>query len=170
MADVMVDLETMDNKPTSAITAIGAVVFDVKSGLQSEFYVKVDLQSSIDAGLTVSGDTVNWWLTQNEQARTEMAKKGIPLTEALQLFAEWLPTGTKLWGNGASFDNAILSHAYAKVGKEQPWKFWDDRCYRTLKGMYPNIKLDRQGTYHNALDDAKSQAEHFIKIFKERSK
>lgn len=170
MADVMVDLETMDNKPTSAITAIGAVVFDVKAGLQSEFYVKVDLQSSIDAGLTVSGDTVNWWLTQNEQARTEMAKKGIPLANALKLLAAWLPAGTKLWGNGASFDNAILSHAYAKVGMEQPWKFWDDRCYRTVKGMYPSIKMDRQGTYHNALDDAKSQAEHFIKIFKERSK
>jgi exodeoxyribonuclease VIII len=29
---IMVDLETMDNKPTAAITAIGAVAFDLADG------------------------------------------------------------------------------------------------------------------------------------------
>jgi DNA polymerase III epsilon subunit-like protein len=170
MADVMVDLETMDSAGTAAITAIGAVSFDFNGSIISEFYVKVDLQSSMDAGCTVSGATINWWLTQNEQARTEMATKGIPLSRALDQFSEWLPKGTKLWGNGASFDNTILSHAYKSTGKEQPWKFWDDRCYRTIKNLYPSITLERQGTYHHALHDAKTQAEHLIKIFKDRSK
>jgi exodeoxyribonuclease VIII len=168
MADVMVDLETMDSKGTAALTAIGAVVFDLNGALLQEFYVKVDLQSSIDAGMTVSGNTINWWLTQNEQARTEMAKKGIPLAQALDDFTQWLPKGSKIWGNGASFDNAILSHAYTLTGKTQPWKFLDDRCYRTVKNMHPSVTLQRQGTFHNALDDAKTQAQHLIEIFKSR--
>lgn len=170
MAEVMVDLETMDSSGTSAITAIGAVVFDFSGNVISEYYEKVDLQSSMDAGMTVSGDTINWWLKQNEQARMEMAKKGVPLVQALSNFAQWIPSGSKVWGNGASFDNAILAHAYKKVGLVQPWKFWDDRCYRTIKNLYPSIALERQGTYHHALHDAKSQAEHLVKIFRERTK
>jgi hypothetical protein len=167
---VMVDLETMDSKCTAAITAIGAVAFDLSSGTleTNEFYVKVDLQSSMDAECTVSGDTINWWLVQNEAARKEMAKKGVPLIDALVEFENWLADAknTKVWGNGASFDNAILAHAYAKVRIELPWKFWNDRCYRTVKGLNPNVPLVASGVAHNALDDARQQALHLIEISK----
>ena len=50
------DLETMGTKPDAAITAIGAVAFDLKSKtLGKEFYVVVDLASSMAAGGTVGG-------------------------------------------------------------------------------------------------------------------
>lgn len=162
---VMLDLETMDSKPTAALTAIGAVEFDINTGaVLSDFYVKVNLQSSMDAGLTVSGSTINWWLVQNEQARTEMAKEGTPIRDALAQFAAWINPDAEVWGNGAAFDNAILANAYAKTGIAQPWKFWNDRCYRTIKSMHPDVKLERLGTYHNALDDARSQAVHLATI------
>jgi inhibitor of KinA sporulation pathway (predicted exonuclease) len=46
---------------------------------------------------------------------------------------------------------------------QAPWKFYNDRCYRTLKAMYPHIKMPkRTGTHHNALDDAISQVNHLI--------
>lgn len=32
MKHLMIDLETMDNKPTAAITAIGAVLFNPETG------------------------------------------------------------------------------------------------------------------------------------------
>ena len=50
MKQVMLDLETMGNGPTSAIIAIGAVAFDME-GITSHFYRQVSLQSSMDAGL-----------------------------------------------------------------------------------------------------------------------
>lgn len=61
MLNVMLDLETMDTKPTAAITEIGAVRFDNEKIL-SRFRIKVDLQSCIDLGLTVSGSTIMWCL------------------------------------------------------------------------------------------------------------
>lgn len=50
------------------------------------------------------------------------------------------------------------------LGRRAGWEFWNNRCFRTLKGMAPHIKTERQGTYHNALDDAKTQALHAIKV------
>jgi exodeoxyribonuclease VIII len=47
---------------------------------------------------------------------------------------------------------------------DAPWPFWKDKCYRTVKGIWKDIKLDRVGTHHNALHDAESQAEHLIAI------
>jgi inhibitor of KinA sporulation pathway (predicted exonuclease) len=44
------------------------------------------------------------------------------------------------------------------------YKFWNERCYRTVKNQYPDVKLTRTGTYHNALDDARTQAEHLVQI------
>ncbi|MCV5360349.1 3'-5' exoribonuclease, partial [Escherichia coli] len=39
MKHLMIDLETMDNKPTSAIASIGAVFFDPETGEMGEqFY------------------------------------------------------------------------------------------------------------------------------------
>jgi hypothetical protein len=184
MYDIMVDLETMDNKPTAAITAIGAVYMDLDSGeLGETFYVKVDLQSSMDLGMTVSAETIQWWLKQNEAARFEMTQPGENILYALGLFgdfvggqwvgdvtdadASYVQSPNRVWGNGAAFDNAILENAYAKCNMELPWKFYNDRCYRTVKNLYPNVPLARIGTHHNALDDAITQAKHLIEIYKE---
>lgn len=173
MRDLMVDLETMDNKPTSAIVSIGAVFFD-KTGLGPQFYKRVNLQSSIDAGLTVNGDTVMWWLKQSEQARLELAKPSEELRDVLVDFYRFIEAESsrkevRVWGNGASFDNAILANAYAATNLTLPWEFWNDRCYRTLKSMYPTVKLQRSGDYHNARDDAKSQANHMIEFMGDAS-
>ena len=69
-----------------------------------------------------------------------------------------------MWGNGATFDNVILANAYRGAGLPVPWKFWNDKCYRTIKGFFPQIKLQRIGTHHNAQDDAESQAWHLINM------
>ena len=165
--NVMVDLETVDNSPTSGIISIGAVMFDgEKITPNKSFYRAVDMHSSIDYGLTCSKDTMEWWSKQSKEANSVFSDPcKMQLKEALQLFAKYLPEDCKLWGNGAAFDNAILSNAYKAVGIEQPWKFWNDRCYRTLSSL-SNIKRVQRGTHHNALDDAKSQAEHLILINK----
>jgi exodeoxyribonuclease VIII len=158
----MLDLETLDNGPTAAIVAIGAVMFDhTGTDHLNTFYSPVRVQSSIDAGLTVNGSTIERWMEQSDAARAVFSEHAPQLAEILQNFADWLPGHCKLWGNGASFDNAILSNAYRAVGHIQPWAFWDDRCYRTaVAGV--TVKREQLGTHHNALDDARSQAEHLI--------
>ena len=66
-----------------------------------------------------------------------------------------------MWGNGATFDNVILRSSYKAIGQEAPWKFYDDRCYRTLKSLanIPMVQID-EATPHFALDDARVQAQH----------
>jgi exodeoxyribonuclease VIII len=172
MTDIMVDLETMDNKPTSAIIAIGAVEFDrEKLTLGKEFYTAVDLASSMAAGGTVSADTVMWWMRQSDAARNKFKKQGEALLKALSGFKSWIRAFSLcgdiyLWGNGASFDNVILRHAYDCCGMQPPWPWWNERCFRTFKAEnpLPEERLPEKGTVHNALDDAKWQAEYMLEV------
>lgn len=167
MSHIMLDLETMGNGNRAAIIAIGAVSFN-SSGVKERFYQQVRLDMSIDAGLEMDASTVLWWLQQSNAARSAFKgnEKASSLCDALDDFARWYASvgGVEVWGNGAAFDNTILSAAYRLTGIEQPWKFWNDRCYRTLKAMYPQVKMARSGTHHNAVDDAHSQADHLIQI------
>lgn len=164
MPNVMLDLETLDTRPTGAILSIGAVVFSGK-GVTDEFYQTIFLQSCIDAGLTVNGSTFRWWMERPDEARSALFTKSLSLEEALTKFEQWLPAGSKVWGNGSDFDNAMLAHAFDKLGMEVPWKFWNNRCYRTTNALLgKNIPVERSGTHHNALDDARTQAEHLIQI------
>ena len=164
MKHVMVDLETLGNGSNAVIIAIGAVMFD-HTGIGDTFYTNVSPQSCVDVGLQMDVSTVMWWMQQTEQSRSIFKKVSSPLKTALDDFALWYPEGAALWGNGATFDNVILANAYRAVGVEQPWAYWNDRCYRTLKNLYPHVKLERTGVAHNALDDAKSQALHAARIF-----
>lgn len=159
----MLDLETMGNSANAAITAIGAARFD-DGKITDEFYTVIELASSVAAGLEMDASTVLWWMKQNDDARKQFEREGTPLKVALKEFAEWIGEDAEIWGNGAAFDNAILSNAYRKCSMEQPWNFRNDRCYRTLKNLHPEIEMQRTGISHRAVDDAKSQANHLMQI------
>lgn len=168
MNNVMLDLETMGKGPNAAIIAIGAVAFNVeKEKIGDSFYTIVDLESAVEAGGVIDASTVLWWLKQNEGARAEFAKNGEPIAVALHRFSIWfasLGEDICVWGNGASFDNVILASAYRHNNTTQPWKYYNDRCYRTIKNLIPSVKIQQVGEKHNAVNDAESQALHLIKI------
>lgn len=166
MNHVMLDLETLGTRPGSVILSIGAVAFDHRQGLGEEFYVVIDRASCEAAGLTVDRDTLAWWERQSPEARTVLTQAGIPLNEALDKFTAYLSQfkDVRVWGCGATFDNVLISSAYAALGKRQPWRYINDRCYRTLKNLMPAVAMEREGVFHNALADAKSQASHAIRI------
>jgi exodeoxyribonuclease VIII len=166
--NVMLDIETMGNKPTSAIIEIGACVFDSKRGITKKFDSMISLETCIDAGLTMDASTVLWWMKQKWDARkryvgNEMAP---PIEIVLHRFREWMPEKALVWGNGSDFDNVILTNAYRAIGQVRPWPDYHDRCFRTLKNLYPRVKPPkREGVHHSALDDAIHQAKWFMKIF-----
>jgi hypothetical protein len=173
MTHIMIDLEFMDTSPPSAITAIGAVVFDpIEGSTGAKFYVPVDLESSVKHGGTMSASTVLWWLKQSEEARAEFKKPSEYITAALISFSKWVlqfdeRDNIKIWGNGAASDNVILRTAYERLQMEPPWSFRNDRCYRTLRALTPDIEFEPVGTAHHALDDAYAQALHLNKVFAE---
>ncbi len=168
MPDVMLDLETMGNGPNAAIVAIGAVEFDpVNRILGRDFYQVIDLETAVRAGGVIDASTVMWWLRQSDAARNCICSEGQPLQQVLVEFGAWLAAmaeDVKVWGNGAAFDNVILAQAYRHSDLTVPWRHWNDRCYRTMKAMRSDVKMERVGIHHNALNDAESQALHLMAI------
>lgn len=172
MKNVMLDLETLGTSAGCSILSIGAIYFD-QAGLGQEFYQVISKYSCGQHGLSEDAATLKWWSERTPEARQVLEEAelpdAMPLTDALIRFNAFLKlnTGVKVWGNGADFDNSILIAAYRATGVEQGWGPWCGRCYRTLKSLVPNApNLVRVGVYHNALDDAKSQALHAIELVK----
>lgn len=171
--NVMLDLETWSTSPRAVITSIGAVKFtldlDNTGGtIVDKFYCRIDPQSCVNVGLEMSVDTILWWMKKSEEARSEFQKSNLPIQDVLSIFKDWLsddPKNIDVWGNGTDFDNVILENAYRVCGKKLPWNHFNNRCYRTLKNLYPTVDVREMiGVKHNALDDAKSQAKHLIDI------
>ncbi len=170
--DVMVDLETTGRRAGCGILSIGAVAFSPGKKLGEEHYAVVRLASCEEAGLHSDAGTLQWWSEQKKEAKEVLRLSGLkkyskPLREELEAFNAYLSrfgADVRVWGNGSDFDNAILYAAYAAVGLEPAWKFWNSRCFRTLKGLHPAVPMARGGTHHNALDDAKTQAVHAAKL------
>lgn len=69
---------------------------------------------------------------------------------------------TKYGGNSARFDLGLLENAYDKAMLSIPWKFYQERCVRTLVSFNPEIKnnLEFTGTAHNALADCYHQIKY----------
>lgn len=162
-----VDLETLGRRPGCKILSIGAVVI-TPSGLGREFYVTLTTEDQ--HGLHEDPETIEWWSKQSPEARRVMTEPKTSFVSGMTSFREWCallggPRSIAPWGNGADFDNAILHCAFDAAGVDCPWEFWQNRCYRTLKNLGGAPKLSkREGVYHNALDDAKTQGLHAIEI------
>lgn len=180
---VMCDLETLSTKSNAAIASIGAVVFyqngvapSSKEGAPKTFYIPVDIEAydspSLDDKFHISGSTFKWWLGMSDEAREQLrSDKAHSLEATLVAFQNWLKDVApdakqiRLWGNGSDFDNVILANAYGVYGEPAPWKFYNNRCYRTFKNLHghqvstPPIDSNKA---HNAYEDAVYQASHLL--------
>lgn len=170
----MVDIETLGTAPGSVILSIGAVPFG-RAGIGTKsFYRIINRDTCRAAGLTEDRSTAEWWERQTEEAKKVLMIANGPTSHAvskvLYQFGLWLTEFEPnvdhivVWGNGAAFDNILIHEAVRRCGLTPLWSHMNDRCYRTLKNMRPDIKLVREGTFHNALDDARSQAQHAVKL------
>ena len=175
MNHLMVDLETLDTQPGGVILSIGAVMFDptkpVSDCLGDEFYYVVGIPTCEALGMTTSPDTLAWWEKQSPEARAvlEQARspaESISIAKALDRFTLFFPKGTKVWSNGANFDQPLIDVAYNRLGKKVPWEYYHSRCHRTVVALHPNEKAIRPPKVlaHNALEDAKWQARHLVGV------
>lgn len=177
MLNVMLDLETLGLHADAAIVSIGAVKFDpygTELGDHDDkeyepFYRALDLNDVVtQQKRSVDGATLKWWLNQPYEPRAVFQEENqVTLLTALAAFWEWygaesLPT----WGNGAGFDNVILRNAFENTHGACPFSYYHDRCFRTLKALFPNVEYVKPSTPHHALWDAIAQAKHVQKLFK----
>ena len=159
---IMIDLETLGTKPNSAILSIGAVAFDEKK-IHKSFYYNVDLVSSLKHGYEIDPDTVYWWLKQDKAAGEVLDKDKLSIVSAVRFLSDFILDiePSEVWANSPSFDLVMLKNAWDKHEIKHPYPFYIERDFRTFlsftgaKRVYPIIA-------HNALDDAKAQAQTLI--------
>lgn len=172
MKHCMLDLETLGTRPGCIVLSIGAVMWD-NTGVGEGFYCVLSVEDQEKYDLVCSHDTMRWWEKQTPEARKvlddaqNLATSRV-LSIGLQEFSDWwtMQGAQCIWGNGADFDQPILAALYDAANMPLPWKFFNSRCYRTLKGLISVPAPERKGTHHNALDDAMYQAMHAVAMFK----
>jgi xanthine/CO dehydrogenase XdhC/CoxF family maturation factor len=178
MSDIMLDLETLSTSTKAAVISFGAVSFDPNGeDMWQTFHRAITMESVEtfqvnDCQRHVSPVTVGWWMQQSPEAqRGSFANSAaISTMQALDEFVAFVRgygPDVRIWGNGAAFDNVIMASLLSDMGFTVPWRFSNDRCYRTLKnvGIGPATPT-RVGTHHNPLDDAVTQAAHLQQILK----
>ena len=179
--DIMVDIETLANSSNSAITQIGAVVFDRYSGkIIDKFKINVDAQSCIDLGMEMNVDTIEWWMTQSKEARESILEKPrLLIDKALTDFVDFImknwniiydkenilfnPMDVNIWCH-ATFDEPNLENAFRKSKIPIPWHYRSIRDLRTLVDLANyEINYDNNlGVAHDALSDCIFQIEYTV--------
>ncbi|END7901249.1 3'-5' exoribonuclease [Escherichia coli] len=169
---LMIDLETMGTNTNAPIVVIGAVFFDPQTGeIGPVFYIVISLTDAMNTGAVPDGGTIEWWLKQSSEARAAILTDQVKLKDALSRFREFINEYSdekfvQVWGNGATFDNAILRTSYERLDIPCPWRYYNDRDVRTIVELGKTIDFDArtvipfEGVRHNALDDARHQAKY----------
>lgn len=163
MTHVMLDLETFGTRPGSVIRSIGAVVFDPRGGsIGDAFYRNISDESCLQHGMTKDQSTVEWWSKQSSEAQESLLKDQIEFSGAADDFHTWFKraSGEMVWSQGSNFDVVLWEASCLLAARPVPWKFYNTRDTRTVYDICGlNVfKIKREGTYHNALDDAIHQA------------
>ena len=178
MQDLMLDLETLDVKPSAVVLSIGAVVFDRYTRQQGPtFYVELTnhLDDQLKNGRTVSGSTVAWWMRQSPEARRVFEEKETSPERctpmyALSTFIDFCREHKVkyIWAKDPDFDVVILRSMFEAYGVDDlqfPFNYSKARAVRTVLDM--PFALVNLGTpvAHNALADAVAQATDIQEAF-----
>ncbi len=169
--NIMLDLETTGTSPGCCILSIGLVSFDHEKILGSH-YISANHESSLAAGFKNDPDTLNWWKGQPKEAKDAAFLGGIHISEAMLDMAEYTkenldPKNGTIWCQGASFDFPITKYALDTVDISLPWKFWQERCSRTVfnQNFLVAPPSRDQASKHHAETDALHQTKHLLKVW-----
>jgi len=179
--DIVIDLETLGTRPGCPIIEIGACAIDPNDGrILANFNRRVasglswyDTINDATHGNPHSSDitaTCRWWHADDERKKTlrRIMTRVCPKNNPFQEFCEWFERVTadaftvRVWGNGPTFDLAILSHGMEQRGVTVPWHHTQERCVRTALEQAAHergsVSWIERGPRHRALNDARHEA------------
>lgn len=175
----MLDLETLDTKPSAHILELALICFCPFTGRVNEALSRhVRFGLSRQVGATISPSTMQWWVETNEQYFNELLTYVFESDQQLQnilfdfnlLLSDVRIQGSevRVWNTG-SFDVDIVNDATRRVlGKNSPMiNFWEVRDVRSLRQLNDDFGLsnDEWPTSHNAKDDCLRQISYVYSVY-----
>jgi len=160
----MIDIETMDTRPSAVMVQIGAVLFDVDTG-----YISAPLLLDVDdtalLGGTTSRATVGWWARQGGFQHTGAP---MPVGTALRVLASFCAGVAEVWAKGPAFDFPILDFYAERTEVPLSWKFYQVRDVRTIVSIAESMgfKVPHDKVSHRADEDAALQARNVINAYR----
>jgi len=172
LINVVLDLETLGISEDAAIIQIGCCIpqFDrihLPEGISYEFEATIKYEDCLNSEFAKDSATMEWWEQQDPRARKHVFSGQDSYVDAFDQFVFWLGSvrangsDVAIWGNGADFDNRLLSYSLASFGFNNVWSFRNNRCLRTIKAIFPvsdNFKYDEDWIKHTAIGDASYEA------------
>ncbi len=174
MKHVMLDLETFGVRPGFALRSLGAVEFELDGTTGRTCYANISRASCDALGLKIDPNTERWWSEQSAEARAALEVDPKPIRDVVESFNAWFAKvgGVYLWCHGAAFDAVLYEAACVALRVPLPWKFYNVRDTRTVLDLFDFDlrELHRDGTHHDALDDARFQVRAITEALKKGRK
>ena len=171
----MIDIETMSSTHNAAVLAIGLVQFDPETmNIGRMLEVRCTLSSMRDLGRDIDPNTVEWWLSQSEEAQKMLLAEPrfsdpVAMMARVHEFLKSCGGQLCLWAKDPTFDLAILHHLADQLKVRWAGHFSREYSVRTmlLLATMNNWKepFERQpGVKHGALSDAIHQARQVMDV------
>ena len=133
---IMIDIETLDTAVSAVVTQVAVLAFDTKGGEGDFMSVHLNVSNQLQAGRTISPDTIKWWLETNPDLFIDSLTKPVtPLKSVFESLTEiYEESGaSEVWANGTDFDIAILKQLSTQAEVSLPWPYYQARDLRTVK-------------------------------------
>ena len=163
----MIDTETLGVNTKAPITQIGIVIF-TEEGIIDELDITMNLEEAFKLG-TPDGSTVKWWLAQGAEAKGKaLTGIEIPFVGATKVADFLLKHNPQYCWAHATFDFPIVANWFRATRVKSPIDFRACRDMRTIEHFFGELIEwePRQGTHHSAIDDARFQTIHCIKMLR----
>lgn len=174
MRHMMIDIETLDTRPSAVVFQVGVVVFEdalmqeaPKSPILAQRKFDLDILPQIFAGRTIDRETVNWWLTQKAPV-IPIKKQSVHTVfqEISQMMGDF--GVSYVWSNSPSFDAVIMRSLAESLGVTYEFpSFRTDMDLRTLKNickMKKVVDFEPKETTHDALQDCLDQVDDLLNM------
>ena len=165
--EIMIDIETLDTKPSAVVASIGMAAFDPAADYEvlGTFHCCLDWNAQIAKGRTVSQPTLQFWFQQspaaiNSQLFNPIQHEVLWALRDVQYFVARFsdPAAgdngpSKFWANSPSFDMVILESLARDFGTTAPWTFRQTFDLRTLELAAEEAGYDFRSVINHAPHD-----------------
>ncbi len=148
MYEMMIDLETLDTKPSAVVLSIGAVIWETHysetTGLTWEpverFMRVLNMEEQLSRGRTVSQSTLLWWQDQDPTAKAEAFNPTrTPVVWVLNEFHDFAKRFeaeparlNAFWASPVAFDLPIWEDLAMTFSNFVPWSYNQRYDVRTV--------------------------------------